>query len=707
MTYEEISTLIITESDNIVYLSDPQTYELLFLNRATLEVLGNPPPEVWTQQPCYKLLQGKDAPCEFCTNDKLTREMFYSWEHYNEKLQRYFYKRDKLVELEGRLVRLEIATDNTEKELMYQRLKHNLEMEETLLKCIQTLSQNMELEVAINSLLEIIGGYYRAARAYIFECDFEHNLLVNTYEWCSEGITPMIGNLKELPLSAADRWMEAFRSKGEFYISALSENVDKDSDEYAILEPQGIQSLMAAPLKEGGAITGFIGVDNPTVNIMETILLRSIAYFAMDDILKRRLNAALKQLSYTDVLTGLWNRTKYVETLHEMENSAPPALGIIYVDINGLKRANDTSGHQYGDHLIRHTADILRDHFQKQVYRVGGDEFVVLCTDLSQEAFRRKVEVLRAAIREDEECSVSVGVKWGENGADVNRQVVTADELMYIEKQRYYSTRLTGRGSHRSNLSKALLREIGEGRFVVYLQPKVRIKTGELCGVEALVRRLGDHGKCLPPVQFIPRYEAEGIIRHVDFFVLNQACGMLRRWSQQSRRELRVAVNLSRMTLLEQDVALELASVCTAHGVSPGCITIEVTESMGMMGNKELCILLNTLKEKGFTISLDDFGAEYSNLAILADLAFDEVKLDKSLINELESNDRSRIVTSHAIGLCRELDMITSVAEGIETSGQLDILAAMHCEVGQGYYFDAPLPVPVFERKYLREREGA
>lgn len=703
MTYEEISALIIRESDNIVYLSDPQTYEVIFLNRAALHMLGDPPPEVWRKLPCYKLIQGKDAPCEFCTNHKLTRDSFYGWDHYNEKLKRFMYKRNKLVELEGRLVRLEIATDNTEKELMFQRLEHNLEMETTLLKCIQTLSQHLDLEAAINSLLEIIGGYYHAQRAYIFECDYEQGLLVNTYEWCEPGVAPMIQNLKALPLAAADRWMDAFRAKGEFFISALDKNVDKQSDEYAILEPQGIYSLMAAPLKDGETIAGFIGVDNPEANVKEMLLLRSVAYFVMDDILKRRLNAALKLLSYTDALTDLWNRRKYVEALQSLEAAPPSVLGIIYVDINGLKIANDTCGHEYGDYLIRHTADILRELFQERVYRVGGDEFVVLCTDLASGAFQAKVNALRTMIREDEEFDVSVGVKWGESGADVTRQVVSADELMYVEKQRYYSTRLTGRGSHRSNLSKELVQEIQNGRFVVYLQPKICIQTGELCGAEALVRRLDDQGHCIPPVQFIPRYEAEGIIRHVDFFMLNQVCALLRNWSRQGWHPIRVAVNLSRLTLMEQDVASELAAVCASYGVSPRNIAIEVTESAGIMGIRELRGLVSVLKGKGFSISLDDFGAEYSNLAILADLEFNEVKLDKSLIDELEINRRSRVVTSHAIGLCRELDQITSVAEGIETPGQLEILASMRCEVGQGYHFDTPLPVSAFEEKYLRK----
>lgn len=702
MTYDEISSLIIKESNDIVYMSDPYTYEMVFLNHSTLQALGNPPPEVWRSQTCYQLMQNRDAPCAFCTNHLLSRDRFYCWEHYNEKVGRYYYIKDKLVELDGRLIRLEIATDGTEKEQICRQLKSNLEMKDTLVQCIQTLSQNMDLERAINSLLAIIGGYYQGERAYIFECDHENSLLINTYEWCKDGVEPMIDNLQALPLEAADRWMEAFRTKGEFYISALDENVDKNSDEYAILEPQGIQSLITAPLMEDGRITGFIGVDNPAASVEELVLLRSVSFFVTDDIVKRRMNAQLQRLSYTDALTGLWNRTKYVEMLHQLEIDPPAALGIGYVDINGLKAANDTHGHQYGDRLIRHTADLMNAYFAGQVYRVGGDEFVLFCTDIPRADFQARTEQLRTAFHLDEEVSVSFGAKWGAGSTDVNKQLVSADELMYIEKQRYYSSRLDARGSHRAYLSKELLREIDEGGFVVFLQPKVLIKTGLLCGAEALVRRVDEQGNCLPPAQFIPRYEAEGIIRHVDFFVLDQVCQLLCRWRQQGHRSLCVAVNLSRLTLMEQGVVDEMRAVCARHSVSPQSVAIEVTESMGRIGNCELRNLMAELKAAGFSVSLDDFGAEYSNLAILSDLEFNEVKLDKSLIDELEHNGRTRIVAAHAIDLFRELDKTTSVAEGVETLGQLDMLDSMQCEVGQGYYFDAPLPVAVFEEKYLQ-----
>lgn len=702
-THEEILILVMREMNDVVYIADIETHELLFLNDRAIELIGCHDQAEWRGQPCYKILQNLDAPCSFCTNSKLDRKDFYCWEHYNKMLNRYFYMKDKLVEWDGRLVRLEIAVDNTEREKIYRQLEQKLKTEQTLVASIKTLSMNRDLTAAINSLLEIIGEYYQGERAYIFECNYEQQLLINTYEWCKAGIEPQQHNLLKLPLSAADRWMEEFVKKGEFHIASLGENVDKDSTEYQILEPQGVQSLMAAPLmEEDNKIIGFIGVDNPSANLEQMVLLRSIAFFVLDDIKKKMMTSQLLELSYKDTLTGIWNRNKYKERLYALEHTTPDKLGIVYADINELKRANDMHGHHYGDRLINRAAEILEGLFPGDVYRIGGDEFVILCTDISHAEFYKRVDKLYTILQGEEECSLAIGLKWTENQATVMKQISAADQLMYAEKQRYYSKRHYGKNSFKSELIRKLTREIGEGKFKVFLQPQMELGTGELHGAEALVRRTNRKGELEPPIRFIPRYETEGIIRHVDFFVLERVCQLLVDWKKSGCTSFSVAVNMSRFTLLEHGIVDSMQEICGKYGVSPGQIVIEVTESMGQMDKVELMYLMISLREAGFSVSLDDFGAEYSNLSILVSLHFDEIKLDKSLIDNIVNKKQARIVTTHAIELCKELEIKTSVAEGIETQEQLELLKFFHCDVGQGYYFDPPLPEEQFEEKYIK-----
>lgn len=700
--YDEILKLIMREINDIVYMADIETYELLYLNNKTLELIGAKEISSWLGKPCYKILQNLDEPCSFCTNLYLNEHEFYCWEHYNQMLKRYFDVKDKLVEWNGRKVRLEIATDNTEKHEIYQQLEHNLIMEKTLVSCIRTLTMNSDLTAAINNLLEIIGSYYAGERAYIFECDYENRLLVNTYEWCREGIVPQIDNLKALPLEAADRWMDAFRQKGEFYITMLGEDVDKTSAEYAILEPQGVQSLMAAPLMENQDIIGLIGVDNPNHNMKEMVLLQSVSFFVVDDIKKKKLTSQLITLSYKDTLTGVWNRNKYLEILYAFELSMPNQLGIIYADINGLKNANDLHGHQYGDCLIRRAAQILNSLFANRVYRIGGDEFVILYTDISHDEFTKKITHLYKNLHEEKECSLSIGFKWVEHENSIHKQIVAADEMMYADKQRYYREHQLSTSIHKDTLSQQLLREIHEGLFFIYLQPKIDLQSGELMGAEALVRRRNREGKVEQPIHFISKYETNGTICYIDMFVLEKACQLLSRWNNLINDHFQLSINMSRRTLIEHDIMEKMKQICTRYGVPTNRITIEVIETMGTMDKEELGFILGALNKAGFYVSLGNFGSVYSNIAALVSLQFHEIKLDKNLINKMMNNERAKIIVSHAIDLCQELDISTSVAEGIEREEQLHLLEDLKCKVGQGYLFDKPLTIERFEEKYIQ-----
>lgn len=701
MNYNEIFRYIVDEGNDIVYLSDVETYELYYLNRSVLSVLGNPSREEWLGKPCYKVLQNLDQPCSFCTNHLLTEGCFYIWEHQNLNLKRKFLLRDRLVSLNGRVVRLEIANDITKQEEDAAQLRKRIHLEETLMACVQTLRQKQNISEAIQEILQLIGAYYKADRAYIFEVDREQETFSNTYEWCETGVIPQIRKLQDLPLELADRWFEQFKRAEEFYITSLEENVDHTTKEYEILEMQDIESLMAAPLMLEDKIVGFLGVDNPADNTDSMRLLRSAASLIINDLHQQKMANDLEKKSRVDELTGLGNHRSYMEMLQTLEWNSPQTLGVLFLDINGLKLANDVHGHQYGDYLVTHTAEVLQNTFRSLVYRIGGDEFVILCVNMPKEIFDRKVETLREISRTDDEFRVSLGACWSEKGRNILWQVERADQLMNVDKQAYYGGRVDFGGNYRARLSRALLQEIRNGAFAVYLQPKIELKTGRLVGAEALVRKFDREGMLIFPDEFISKYEAEGIIRHVDFFVWEEVCKRLKAWREEGKQALTISVNLSRITLQEHEIAKKLLSVCKQYGIGPELIDVEVTERIGVLDKEKLQNLMKSLREAGFSVFLDDFGAEYSNLSILTMTDFDEIKIDKSLIVDIEGNQKSRVVTAHIINICKELNHARSVAEGIETQGQSELLQEYGCEVGQGYFFDRPLPIKQFVEKYL------
>ena len=704
---KELDSLVMAYSGVIAYLSDIEDYRLYYLSRAGMELCGLTREEEYRNKPCHQVLFGRDTPCPHCTNRLLTRGEPYRWEQYFRPVDRWYECVDHLVEVGGRPCHLEVSVDVTERRRQLGELTRRLEEEEVLVRCLNVLTRQQELGRAIEQFLCEVCGFYQADRAYIFEFDHDRRLMDNTFEWCAKGVTPQIDQLKEVTLAAVEPWLEAFESFGGYAIHSVERDLDPDSEGARILKEQGIHCVMAAPLWRGNHIVGCVGVDNPGSYVGDITLLRTTAGFVIEELEKRRLMEEMERMSSVDALTGLFSRNQYIRVLRGYETEPPRTLGVVSLDINGLKEINDRYGFEFGDRVLRRAAELLRKFFTRHVYRIGGDEFVVLCADSTREEFQDKTVALRDAFERDDLCDVSIGFAWSYDNEEIDATALRlqAHEMRRADKQSHYHAALgENREMTHTGLVGELLREIEEGRFVVYYQPQVDLKTGAVVGAEALVRKFSEDGSMIPPGRFISFYEMSGVISHVDLFVLGTACKALRRWWDEGYR-LRVSVNFSRVTLLEPNIVEVITGICAAHGVPPEAITIEVTESIGKMDSDLLRDLVCRLKTAGFSVSLDDFGSQYSNLAILAAMDFDEVKFDRSLVSTLEENDKSKVVMESGLGLCRALSGTVSLAEGIETAGQLELLNRYQCEYGQGYYFSRPVGQEEFEA-YMAEHRG-
>ena len=279
-----------------------------------------------------------------------------------------------------------------------------------------------------------------------------------------------------------------------------------------------------------------------------------------------------------------------------------------------------------------------------------------------------------------------------------------ADRLMYINKQSYYSSTKHGNLSYRADMTVKLLAAIKEGEYLIHLQPKVNLKTMEVCAAEALVRRQDATGKLIMPSRFIPFFEEESIIRHIDLYVLENVCKLLSEWKSREYECIPISVNLSRITLMEDGIVEKLVNVCDKYEIPHSLIDIEVTESISKMETSTLISLSKSIKSAGFSLSLDDFGSQYSDFAILTLIDFDMIKIDKQLIDEIENNEKSRILLKHSINICREMNRVASLAEGIETEKQHLLLKEFNCNFGQGYYYSRPVDVKTFEKSFMSDR---
>ena len=692
MEHKTYDQLIEELQETVSYISDMDTHEMLHMSPSAMEQFGIRAPEEYRDRKCYQLLHGVDRPCTFCTNGKVAAERSVAWVQYNQRLKKWMLVNDHLKELDGRKCRVEIMDEITQAQHWRRDLTEHLNMETVLLQCIQTLSGNRSLHFAVSAFLEMVSRFYCADRAYIFEFDLEKQTLSNTFEWCAEGVSRQIEYLQNIPLAVVTDWVDKFRRDGEFFTTSIQDDLDPESTDYKLLAQQQIDSLMAAPLYLNGQITGFLGVDNPEANLDNITLLRATSDFVAVEVDKRRMLEQLEYLSYTDTLTGVSNRNKYISDLNARYWNVPRKLGVILVDINGLSGVNNSLGHQYGDSVITKTAKLLKETLPWEIYRIGGDEFIVPCPEVEKEAFAALVEKVRSVFRANPDCDVSIGTSWKCVDIDIDAQILQADEQMQAEKQSYYHDAYTHQRQIGGNPAADVLEEIAAGRFKVHYQPKVDLRTRKIVGVEALVRKTDEDGRLIPPGQFVPQYEARNVMMHVDIHVLDTALATVRDLQDGGHR-LYMSVNFSRATLMMPDFVPTVLSMCARHGVSPSSIMLEVTETISTIGRERLRDLLREIRQAGLCLSLDDFGSKYSNTAILADIEFDEIKLDKTLVDDICQNTRSRTILKNLMGMCRELENTQVVAEGIETADQAAVLEQFDCDWGQGFHFYRPMPL--------------
>lgn len=427
--------------NELIYLADPETYELLFVNDRGLVSFGYHHRSEILGKKCYQILQGLNSPCSFCTNSSLSQGTFMEWEFTNPLTKCHYLLKDTLVQYEGRLVRMEIALDVTRTVKERLLLENALDNERFILECIKMLHSDIDLGIAITNTLKLMGESLKSDRTYIFE--FSDGMMDNTYEWCDSGIVPEINELKGLPIKEINRWLSIFAQNKSVIIEDLEVLKDTDPAEYHRLNDQHIHSLITVPLISGGQITGFFGVDNPPPERLNNIsdILKILAYFFRSLLASRQLHERMKFLSFSDSLTGARNRNAYIRDISAAESSPIHHYGVVFVDVNGLKHTNDHYGHFAGDELlIRVYNRIISVFHQFPIYRTGGDEFVLLCDRIEENPFLQKAQQLKDLFVSDSKSSAAIGAAWTPYTDNFQRLVNQAESRMYEDKKRYYDS---------------------------------------------------------------------------------------------------------------------------------------------------------------------------------------------------------------------------------------------------------------------------
>jgi diguanylate cyclase (GGDEF)-like protein len=424
-----------------------------------------------------------------------------------------------------------------------------------------------------------------------------------------------------------------------------------------------------------------------------------------------------------DALTDLPNRTLFHDRVHQALTSArrdhvPSAVMIM--DLDRFKEVNDTLGHASGDELLKQVGTRLRESLRESdtVARLGGDEFGVLLPKVLDSAAAVAVaRKLRTTLEEpftihglalQMEASIGIAL-YPEHGTDVQSLLQRADVAMYVAKEHpagceVYSRERDAYSPDRLTLLTELRRAIDRGQLVLHYQPKVDLRTGEIHGVEALVRWKHPERGMVPPDEFIPPAQKTGVIGPLTMFVLDEALRQCRNWALQGL-ELCVAVNLSTRNLLDVHLPDTVGELLSRWEVAPSLLELEITESTILADPIRAMQILSRLDEMGVRLAIDDFGTGYSSLAYLKRLPVDELKIDKSFILGMEDSENDAVIVRSTIDLGRNLGLRV-VAEGVETSKAWNRLASLGCDIAQGYYLSRPIPAGELT-EWIRERAAS
>lgn len=694
----------INEISELIYVSDMENYDLLFVNEAGKRNFGIDDVDGLK---CYKSLQGRDDPCPYCPNHLLKPGENYSWETTNPLTKRHYMLKDRMIEWEGRMARMEIAFDMTNIEEEKQKLKYTLDTENMVMECIRTLYQGRDLEKDVLMVMEIVGRYLHADRTYIF--GIKDDLFYNRLEWCAPGIASQRERLQDVPFDAYAHWENIFINQECLIIEDLEE-YRKDSPEvYKMLASQGIKSLVVAPMEQDGVPVGFFGVDNPPADRLGNIdsLLQALCYFILLSYRRAENEKMLSRMSFHDTLTSFYNRNRFISDLEVLAHT-DMSLGIVYLDVNGLKEVNDMLGHACGDRILVETADKIRAAFKEaDCYRVGGDEFVVIAKNVTKEVFEGNVDSLKKSFRWDNRCKAAIGTEWTAEAWNIKEIVANADARMYEDKKEFYrKNKGAGHYRHRSDEvlqladPEVLQEEIGRQQFVVYLQPKISSSDRMAVGAEALIRYQSRDGSLVLPGNFLPILEEAKSISLIDFFVFDFVCSKIKVWSKEGKKDFPVSVNFSRYSLVQPSFIERLKGICGKYGISPTRLEIEITEGVREVEGIDISELVIQLRQEGFGVIIDDFGTEYANLALLSAVEFDVLKLDRSMVKDIVTNGKVQAIIKSIVDICRTME-VQLVAEGIEEEEQLEALRDCGVELVQGYLFSRPIPIEEYEKKYL------
>lgn len=435
----------------------------------------------------------------------------------------------------------------------------------------------------------------------------------------------------------------------------------------------------------------------------------SLLAIGVDITEKNKYEANIKKMAFIDKLTGLPNRTMIEDKFEKIIYSNPKKyVSIIYIDIDNFKYINDMLGHQVGDEFLLNIANLLKKHIKNPHFlaRISGDEFAIITDYITKKSIIESIDSLKKVLGSTWNynnykfyISMSIGVVvYPKDGNNINILLKNAEIAMYAAKYQgknktiFYRDDLDNRNIWHINMAHKIHMAQENQEFILYFQPQYDLKTNKILGAETLIRWNSPKDGFISPDEFIPIAEETGQIFKLEQWIFKTALRQKKVWEEAGLDHINLSINLSSKTLLSDEYFQELENLLSSSQVNFSKLTIEITET-SIISNLKLAIKrLKKLKSTGIQIALDDFGTGYSSITYLKKLPIDIIKLEKSFIDLVLSDEKDSLIVKSILRLGNDLNF-TIIAEGIETKEQLEYLVKYNCPSGQGYLLSRPLPV--------------
>lgn len=509
--------------------------------------------------------------------------------------------------------------------------------------------------------------------------------------------------------------------KGE---SCFSEFTYNGETYQVLLAPLGVNGWYLFCVQTAQSISGSIyHLMTNTQIITVVVLFIILIIIAYGYRIIYRSNHNLIKSAWYDPLTGAYNMAKFeYETAGIIENTYEYSLAAM--NIRQFKFINEIFGTRAADLLLCHMKSVIADNVTENEYycRNSEDMFYLLLRDTDRDRIKERIgkmiqEISRYAICNNRDyrillyCGVVIGTDVEDEEPSVKKSMTHVRFALDTARQSlknniwFYDTRLHEDEKLQNYVESHMNQALDNHEFKLYLQPKVNLSTGRTSGAEALVRWIAEEGRIIYPGQFIPVFEANGFCVNLDMYMLEEVCRQIRKWIDDGLTPVPVSVNQSKLLFYEADYIDNLKSLLDKYQIPAELISLEILEGLASENVNELNKRIGRLREIGFKISLDDFGSGYSSMNTLASLEIDELKFDRGFLLGLkdsgEEYERQIIIMNEIVELTKKLK-ISTVVEGVETKENEELVRALGCEYGQGYYYSMPMSASEFSEKYVK-----